>query len=444
MKHFPHGRLCVTVCAAMLCWGFGIGLFAMSAALGAGDTPVTTPSWMQGISTFNGTGYDTVPTPSAPSTPSTAATSATPSYTMPVDPNDPLRSNPYFPAVGTANLSGVDGSVHSNPLATPTNPVQHVAGLAAATVDQGASKVEQASETAGAGIDSMVKAVSGATSSLPMPLRSGDGSMSLQDPTGTSVDQILPSASDQIIQQLNAGTTAEVAPLQEEVIRWYQYPASWMKGWDSHAEFGLDGSGGNAETLAIQTGLETKRKTDQYTFSLDVDYRQASSRGVTTEDNGRFNLDYDRLLGDSAWSVFGKYGMEWDKFKAFDLRLNVNGGLGYHWIRTDDASLVTRFGAGASKEIGSPDDAWSPEAVFGIDAERQLTSRQKLKGKIDYFPAWEDFADYRMVADASWEILLDGSDNLSLKLSVTDRYDSTPQGAKPNDIYYSLLLLYKF
>ena len=29
-------------------------------------------------------------------------------------------------------------------------------------------------------------------------------------------------------------------------------------------------------------------------------------------------------------------------------------------------------------------------------------------------------------------------------LAATDRYDSTPQGAKANDIYYSLLLLYKF
>ena len=241
-----------------------------------------------------------------------------------------------------------------------------------------------------------------------------------------------------------AQSVSESAPLEAEVTKWYQYPRAWIKGWDSHAEFGLDGSDGNANTLAMQAGLELKRKTERYTVGVDVNYRQASSRSITTEQNGRFNMNFDRLLGDTSWSAFTKHGMEWDKFKPFDLRLNLNGGFGYYWLRSDTSTFATRFGAGASREIGAPMDDWIPEAVFGMEAERQLTSRQKLKGKLNYFPAWEDFGDYRLVSDLSWEILLDGSENLSLKLAATDRYDSTPQGAKPNDVYYSLLLLYKF
>jgi putative salt-induced outer membrane protein YdiY len=263
---------------------------------------------------------------------------------------------------------------------------------------------------------------------------------------GPSIDELAVEepTSESIVEHLDQEDVVEGVPLDEEVTRWYQYPRRWMRGWDSHAELGLDGSTGNARTLALQTGLEMKRETERQILALDIDYRQASNRSVTTEDNGRLNLDYDRMLMDTPWSGFAKFGMEWDKFKAFDLRLNVNSGLGYHWIRRDDASLVTRFGAGASKEIGAPDDDWIPEAVFGAAAERQLTSRQKVKGKIDYFPAWEDFSNFRLVSDLAWEILLDGTDNLSLKLAATDRYDSTPQGAKENDLYYSLLLLYKF
>lgn len=242
----------------------------------------------------------------------------------------------------------------------------------------------------------------------------------------------------------------EAPPLQEQTVHWYEYPWRWIRGWKNHAEFGIDGSNGNAETLAIQAGLEMKRKTDAYTLAIDIDYRLANTRNRTTnlrevtEDSGRFNLDYDRLLGDTPWSGFGKFGLEFDEFKAFDLRVNLNGGVGYHWIRNDLTTVVTRFGAGASREFGAPVDEWTPEGVFGFEAEHQLNDFNKLKAKIDYFPAWEDFDDFRLVTDLGWEILLNESENLSLKLALTDRYDSTPQGAKPNDVYYSLLFLVKF
>jgi putative salt-induced outer membrane protein YdiY len=263
----------------------------------------------------------------------------------------------------------------------------------------------------------------------------------LTDPAGSA-----PSRSMPISEAIAEGATLDQPPLQQEVVRWYQVPWRWMsKGWTNHAEFGLDGSSGNADTLAIQTGLEMKRKTDAYTLALDIDYRQASARSTTTEDNGRLNIDYDRLLGDkSPWTMFGKFGMEFDEFKAFDLRLNINGGLGYYWVRNDNTNIITRLGAGASREIGAPIDKWVPEAVFGFEADHKLSARQKIKAKLDYFPTFEDFSDYRLVADVAWESLIDSSENLSIRLSLTDRYDSTPQGAIANDVYYSALLLYKF
>lgn len=287
------------------------------------------------------------------------------------------------------------------------------------------------------GIEQLVPPLPGGdTLALPAvpPEAIGSGTVEEADAIGAAIGQAIA-----------AGESAEVPPLAEETTNWYTIPWRWLtEGWNNHAELGLDGSSGNARTLAFQTGLEMKRNTDDYTLALDFDYRKASNREATTEDNGRLNIDYDRLLHDSRWSGFGKFGMEWDEFKAFDLRLNLNGGLGYYFLRTDNSTLATRFGAGASREIGAPDDAWKPEAVFGVEAEYQLNRRNKMKGKVDYFPAWEDFGDYRIVADAAWEILLDDKDNLSLKLAVTDRYDSTPQGARPNDVYYSLLLLVKF
>ncbi|WP_231612460.1 DUF481 domain-containing protein [Novipirellula galeiformis] len=361
-----------------------------------------------------------------------SATPYTTPYTMPVDPSIP-SSMSSFPKRDSAPVGGIPTTFASGPLGMPI-PVQLSSNAVAAPVSQPPSLTPP-----------------GQLSSNANP----SGFQSTEMPNWT------PPATDHAMSVLDLGDqepvvgsafkpkdpepiTLEQPPLEEEVTRWYQYPIRWMKGWDNNAEFGINGSSGNADTLALQTGLELKRKSKLYTLGIDIDYRVASSRNVTTEDNGRFNVDADRLLGESDWSMFAKYGMEWDKFKAFDLRINMNGGLGYHWIRQDDASFVTRVGAGASRKFGAPVDEWTPEGVFGAEGERQLTKRQKFTAKIDYFPAWEDFSNFRLVSDIAWEMLLDGSENLSLKLSATDRYDSVPQGAKKNDVYYSLLLLYKF
>jgi hypothetical protein len=49
----------------------------------------------------------------------------------------------------------------------------------------------------------------------------------------------------------------------------------------------------------------------------------------------------------------------------------------------------------------------------------------------------------RINSKAGWELLLDEEMNLSLKLTVLDRYDSTPNRAEPNDIDYAAMLLWK-
>ncbi|TWU41625.1 hypothetical protein Q31b_30790 [Novipirellula aureliae] len=383
-----------------------------------GNSIAEIPLWQQGVSTWNGSRY-AEPTPIADSPiaqVSVEAPTSTAPYTVPFDPS--------------MQAIGIGATNDSTRIARTGMPPELVGPSVNDFEMLGEPKAIYWDDSAPIGQGLAPPVVSNGASNGVPDLNMEDNESTFTPPRETDFE------SEPIV--------IETPPLQEEVLRWYQYPIRWMKGWDSNAEFGLDGSSGNAETLALQTGLELKRKTDLYTFSIDTDYRIATSRRVTTEDNGRFNIDYDRMFSESAWSLFGKYGMEWDAFKAFDLRLNLNGGIGYHWFRTDDTTLVTRFGAGASREIGAPIDEWTPEGVFGIEGERQITSRQKVKAKIDYFPSWEDFTDYRLVSDVSWEILLDGSDNLSLKLAATDRYDSTPQGAKRNDVYYSLLLLYKF
>jgi putative salt-induced outer membrane protein YdiY len=233
-------------------------------------------------------------------------------------------------------------------------------------------------------------------------------------------------------------------PMEEQDASWIWTPA-WIKPveWDGSVEVGMNGMEGNSNTLSLRTGADFKRKTDLSEILVKLTYVKTTAEGVETQHAAFFDAGYERFLGESPWTYYLKNNLVYNEFKPFDLRVVFNGGLGYQLIRTDAQNLKTRLGAGVSHEVNGPDDAWKPEAMFGLDYECELTDRQKLTARCDYFPQWDDFNDFRLNTDISWQVQLDAAHNLSLKLSVIDVYDSTPNGAKPNDINYALLLLWK-
>jgi putative salt-induced outer membrane protein YdiY len=236
----------------------------------------------------------------------------------------------------------------------------------------------------------------------------------------------------------------ELPPPAEEPTTWMM-PSYWFNpvDWDGGLEIGINGTEGNAEALSLRTGANIKRKTELYELTADLIYVKATAAGVETQHNAIQNAGFERSFAGTPWNLFLKEFLVYDEFKDYDLQLALNGGLGYQWIKTETTSLKGRFGAGASREFGGTTDDWVPEAVYGFDYDRQLTKRQKLALKMDYFPEWGNPSNYRMVSNFSWEVLLDEAHNLNLKLSVNDIYDSTPNGRQPNDIIYALLLLWK-
>lgn len=218
---------------------------------------------------------------------------------------------------------------------------------------------------------------------------------------------------------------------------------SWFTGWGGGFEIGLNGSTGNAVAQSLQLGFDLGRETDRTIWATDFVYAKTESNDVQTQNNALFNTNWDWKFNNPRWTWFSKLGLEYDEFKDFDIRLFLNTGLGYFIVENDTSKLKGRFGAGASREFGGVDDEWVPEAVFGVDLEHQLTARQKIGAVMDYFPSWENFSDFRMITDAYWEFLLDEESDMNLRLSLLDRYDSTPNGAEHNDVNYALLLLWK-
>jgi len=223
-----------------------------------------------------------------------------------------------------------------------------------------------------------------------------------------------------------------------EVEQWFRW-----KSWDASFELGINGADGNSQTLSILSGFELKRKTDLHVSHAKIRYAMARTENIETQNNALLKLTYERLMYKSPWSMFVKNDILYNRFKPFDFRLVINGGMPYQHFENDISSLKTRFGAGTSREFGGPDNGWVPEAVFGVNYNRQLSKRQKFAVEFEYFPEWGSFNDFRCVSDISWQFELDDEAKMNLKLSILDTYDSTPNGAKPNDILYAILLLWK-
>ena len=223
-------------------------------------------------------------------------------------------------------------------------------------------------------------------------------------------------------------------------------PQSWLTAefWSGSVELGLNGATGNSETVSLRSGAAAERKTERSELKTDLSYNKATADGTETTHSAVANLRHELLWLDSRWSVYSTHLTEYDEFRAFDLRYAVSVGLGYRFINNEFMKLVGRLGSGTSREFGGPNNRWSPEANFGLDYEHQLSERQKVSATVDYYPEWGEFADYRLNSSVNWEVLLSEASNLSLKLSATDRYDSTPEGRKANDLIYSALLLWKF
>ncbi len=246
-------------------------------------------------------------------------------------------------------------------------------------------------------------------------------------------------------QVITEEVTDESMLVEEEPPRaWYRAPVYWFDLWEGNVEMGMSGSDGNSQTLNYLLGLDAKRETDQHILDFDLKYDRKTANSVDTAHRLFAEARWELLFEDSCWTWFFHETTEYDEFKAFDLRLSYDTGLGRCLIKNDDTSLLARAAAGMSHEIGGLSDNLVPEGVFGLEFDHKLNERQKLSFSSEYSPDVTDFLDYRLKSKASWEVLLDEDTNLSLKASILDRYDSTPSGKKANDVDYTLTLLWSF
>jgi putative salt-induced outer membrane protein YdiY len=235
------------------------------------------------------------------------------------------------------------------------------------------------------------------------------------------------------------------AILEESQKTWYS-PQVWFgpSPWDSGVELGVNGSSGTSDSFSVHSGAFIKRESRFSMIDFDTNYNFTKGNGKASQNNASVDLTNDWLIDEkSPWTLFAKTNLFYDKFATFDLQTNANLGVGYRFVHSPELELMGRVGTGAEREFGGDQNDWVPESLVGFEYSQRVTKTQKFCAKIEYFPEWHQVGEYRAVGDVGWEIELVQPSNLSLKLSASDRYDSTPEGVSPHLMNYSVLLLLK-
>ena len=225
---------------------------------------------------------------------------------------------------------------------------------------------------------------------------------------------------------------------------WDVLNSSYWDPWEGNVELGMSGTEGNAQTFNVRFGMMAKHKTPLLVQTLQITSIQKSVDGLTTANTALFDGRIEWPMPKSRWNYYVHGLTEYDEFRAFNYRFSADSGFGYEFIQNARTTLIGRSGLSVSKEAGGDEGEVKPELALGGEFKHKFNISHSISAKIDYFPNVTDFRDFRLNSQASWEIALSHAWGLSLKFSVIDRYDATPQGALPNDLDYSTLVLWQF
>jgi putative salt-induced outer membrane protein YdiY len=166
-------------------------------------------------------------------------------------------------------------------------------------------------------------------------------------------------------------------------------------------------------------------------FDYAVDYGETD--GVKSADRmyGSMKTDFD--VGRGVF-VYNLAGAGYDTVRKIDFGYEIGPGVGYHLFT--QPKLVMNLEGGINYQVqersGSP-DVQSFYFRVAEDVTWKITPRVTLVEKAELFPRVENPGEFRARLDSALSFAL--WQNLALKLSVLDLYDTNPaQGVDPNDL----------
>jgi len=229
----------------------------------------------------------------------------------------------------------------------------------------------------------------------------------------------------------------EVSKIEEEA----------AKVWKGEVSIGYEKNTGNTRDSSLTAGVTLARKRkerDETTFKVTVDY---SSSGGAMDKQEWYGLGrYARSLGkEKKWYDFYSLEADHDRFGGIDYRLSPSAGLGYWFSDNDDLKLLTECGIGVqyTQYNNGTKNETEPILTPRLYLEKALWGASRVTEEFRLYPSLGDLGVIRLRSETSFINPI--NETLSLKLTLTEEYDSQPgAGVKKNDLCFTSELVYSF
>ena len=238
---------------------------------------------------------------------------------------------------------------------------------------------------------------------------------------GESPEKAIPIPVEQISRSLTRDKY-ETSRLEALRVR-YRY-------WNANFDLAFSYTEATTETNAFAVGLEFERKKEPTELFLGAYYRYATTQTqgeerIKNEDRifGRGRLDY--TLSDRLFS-FGAVSAERDEIQEIRFRTDPNLGLGYRFVKRENLIISGRTGPGYVYQKyfnGQTNDYFT--ILFGGDLDANLPYGSKLRIRVEYLPAVDDWTDnYLVRGGLDFTVPIIGW--LDFKFTILDIYNSQP------------------
>lgn len=211
--------------------------------------------------------------------------------------------------------------------------------------------------------------------------------------------------------------------------------------WRYEASLAISGRTGGSEKFGGVLGFKATRETTEDKLIFDLQAEKAQDNGVETANRQFAGVDYSSFFSPkNIW--YARTSIEKDAIKAIDLRSSTAFGVGRKLIKRDVQDLELRVGLSYLYEsYANGTDFDSPGMDFAL-LHTYTFKTGKLSNSVSYTPTFEDFNNYRLHHESSYEMPLTAS-LWKLKIGVANDYTSTPQPgiSRLDTLYFTSLIL---